>query len=119
MQFLAPTFDGVIVTHTIPAGGANPSSRYNPHDAIHAAAYYLCDNGARDGRDLRGAIWNYNHADWYVNDVLAQAKDYADTTNIGTVGTGDCDAVQATNTAAMTAINYACGQRGLPYLWGG
>ena len=116
MQFLAPTFDGVIAAHTIPAGGANPPSRYNPHDAIHAAAYYLCDNGARDGRDLRGAIWNYNHADWYVNDVLAQAEQYADAT---TIGTGDCDAIQATNTAAMTAINYACGQRGLPYLWGG
>ncbi|MPZ79660.1 MAG: transglycosylase SLT domain-containing protein [Actinophytocola sp.] len=115
MQFLKPTFDGVIARHTIPAGGASPPSRYNPHDAIHAAAYNLCDNGARRG-DLRAAIFAYNHADWYVNEVLAQAKQYADT---ATVGTGDCNAIQATNTAAMTAINYACGQRGLPYVWGG
>ncbi|OXM44509.1 C40 family peptidase [Amycolatopsis alba] len=34
-------------------------------------------------------------------------------------GTGDCNNIQAPNAAAMTAINYACGQRGLPYVWGG
>ncbi|UUV28601.1 C40 family peptidase [Amycolatopsis roodepoortensis] len=34
-------------------------------------------------------------------------------------GTGDCDNIQAPTAAAMTAINYACGQRGLPYVWGG
>lgn len=36
-----------------------------------------------------------------------------------TAGTGDCNDIQAPNAAAMTAINYACGQRGLPYVWGG
>jgi cell wall-associated NlpC family hydrolase len=35
-----------------------------------------------------------------------------------TNGTGDCGNIQAA-AAAMTAINYACGQRGLPYVWGG
>ncbi|MGC7097651.1 C40 family peptidase, partial [Amycolatopsis lurida] len=35
------------------------------------------------------------------------------------VGTGDCDDIQAPTAAAMTAINYACGQRGMPYVWGG
>ncbi|TKG60958.1 C40 family peptidase [Prauserella endophytica] len=34
-------------------------------------------------------------------------------------GTGDCNNIQAATPAAMTAINYACGQRGLPYVWGG
>lgn len=62
-------------------------------------------------------IFAYNHADWYVNDVLAQAGEYADAA--ATVGTGDCNAIQATTTAALTAINYAFGQRGLPYVWGG
>jgi cell wall-associated NlpC family hydrolase len=32
---------------------------------------------------------------------------------------GDCAAIQAPNAVAFAAINYACGQRGLPYLWGG
>ncbi|WP_414944854.1 C40 family peptidase [Amycolatopsis sp. cmx-11-32] len=34
-------------------------------------------------------------------------------------GTGDCNNIQAPTAAALTAINYACGQRGLPYVWGG
>ncbi|WP_432850638.1 C40 family peptidase [Amycolatopsis sp. CA-161197] len=36
-----------------------------------------------------------------------------------TTGSGDCDRIEAATAAAMTAINYACGQRGLPYVWGG
>jgi cell wall-associated NlpC family hydrolase len=40
------------------------------------------------------------------------------TTNV-TVGTGDCNAIAAPNPVAAAAINYACGQRGLPYVWGG
>ncbi|RSM37875.1 NlpC/P60 family protein [Amycolatopsis balhimycina DSM 5908] len=34
-------------------------------------------------------------------------------------GTGDCTNIAAPTPAALTAINYACGQRGLPYVWGG
>jgi cell wall-associated NlpC family hydrolase len=41
------------------------------------------------------------------------------TTTSEVVGTGDCNAVQAPTPPAMAAINYACGQRGLPYVWGG
>ncbi|MFE9748240.1 NlpC/P60 family protein [Saccharothrix saharensis] len=114
MQFLAATFTEVITRHTLPPGGAEPPSRYHPHDAIHAASHYLCDNGASQG-DLRAAIWAYNHSDDYVNAVLTQATAYAETM----AGSGDCNAVQAPNEAAFTAINYACGQLGLPYVWGG
>jgi len=116
MQFKSATFAGVLARHQIPPGGASPPSRYNPHDAIYAAAFMLCDDGVRRG-DLRAAIFAYNHADWYVNQVLDQAKQYADAA--ATVGTGDCNAIQATNAVAVAAINYACGQRGLPYVWGG
>jgi Transglycosylase SLT domain len=77
MQFLQSTFDSVTSRHTIPPGGANPPSRYDPHDAIYAAAYYLCDNGARDQHNLHQAIFTYNHADWYVHKVLNQATLYA------------------------------------------
>ena len=80
-------------------------------------------NGADHG-DLRRAIFAYNHADWYVNEVLTQARAYASSPTAGTgTGTGsnggDCNHIQAATAAALTAINYACGQRGLPYLWGG
>jgi cell wall-associated NlpC family hydrolase len=67
--------------------------------------------------DLHAAIFAYNHADWYVKQVLDQARQYADAA--ASVGTGDCNAIQATNAVAVAAINYACGQRGLPYVWGG
>ncbi|MEU4767693.1 bifunctional lytic transglycosylase/C40 family peptidase [Actinosynnema sp. NPDC023794] len=117
MQFLAPTFDGVIAAHQIPPGGATPPSRYNPHDAVHAATFLLCDEGVRRG-DLRAAIFAYNHADWYVDMVLDQAATYTQAA-AASVGNGDCNAIQAPNTAILNAINYACGMRGLPYVWGG
>jgi murein DD-endopeptidase MepM/ murein hydrolase activator NlpD len=45
---------------------------YSPHDAIFTAARYLQASGA--SRDLRGAIFAYNHADWYVTEVLLRAQ---------------------------------------------
>jgi cell wall-associated NlpC family hydrolase len=114
MQFLQTTFDTVIARHPLPPGGANPPSRYNPHDAIYAAAYYLCDSGAGRG-DIHAAIFAYNHDENYVHKVLAQARKYATTPT----GTGDCNTIQAPNTVTWTVINYACRQRGLPYIWGG
>ncbi len=117
MQFLAPTFHGVLAAHRIPPGGATPPSRYNPHDAIHAAAFLLCDEGVSRG-DLRAGIFAYNHADWYVDLILDQAAEYAEAA-VTSVGNGDCNAIQAPNTITLTAINYACGMRGLPCVWGG
>lgn len=80
MQFLEPTFTWVLakaaeVGKHIPPGGATPPSRYNAHDAIYAAAFYLCMSGADRG-DLYRAIFAYNHADWYVRKVLDQALRY-------------------------------------------
>jgi hypothetical protein len=50
-------------------GKADP---FNPVDAVFAAARYLKAAGA--DQDLRKAIWAYNHADWYVEDVLKRAQ---------------------------------------------
>ncbi|MEV6242497.1 bifunctional lytic transglycosylase/C40 family peptidase [Lentzea sp. NPDC051838] len=113
MQFLKSTFDSVVARHPLPPGGKNPPSPWNKHDAIYAAAYYLCDSGAP--KDLRTAIFAYNHADWYVNDVLEQARKYS----VAAVGTGDCNNIQAPNPAAAIAIRFACDQLGEPYVWGG
>jgi hypothetical protein len=49
---------------------------YDPRDAIPAAARYLCAAGARGGRDLRGAVYAYNHSHRYVAGVLAVARRY-------------------------------------------
>jgi soluble lytic murein transglycosylase-like protein len=47
----------------------------NPVDAIFAAARYLHDAGA--GTDLPKAIFAYNHAGWYVEKVVARAREFA------------------------------------------
>ncbi|HWH94648.1 MAG TPA: lytic transglycosylase domain-containing protein [Baekduia sp.] len=47
----------------------------NPADAIFSAARYLRGAGAAD--DLGRAIFAYNHADWYVEDVLHRARELA------------------------------------------
>lgn len=53
-------------------------SPYNPADAIFSAARMLCADGAAGGSaaGLRGAIFAYNHAHWYVRDVLGLAAEY-------------------------------------------
>ena len=120
MQFLAPTFDSVVARHRLPAGGASPPSRYNASDAIHAAAFYLCDSGADHG-DVRAAIFAYNHADWYVNDVLAQADRYRAATPPPRPqsGPGNCEHLPGTDPTAATVLTFACAQLGQPYVWGG
>jgi murein DD-endopeptidase MepM/ murein hydrolase activator NlpD len=45
---------------------------YNPVDAIFAAARYL--KAANYENDVRGAIFAYNHADWYVDSVMLRAR---------------------------------------------
>jgi hypothetical protein len=50
----------------------------NPYDAVPSAARMLCaDGAAAGGQSLYDAIFDYNHADWYVNEVLALAAEYA------------------------------------------
>lgn len=82
MQFVPATWDLVVARHRIPPGGRTPPSRYDPHDAVHAAAFYLCDSGA--ATDLREAVFAYNHSTSYVNLVLAQAATYRATTPTAT-----------------------------------
>jgi hypothetical protein len=55
----------------------------NYHYALPAMARYLCASGA--GRDLRGAIWAYNQADWYVDHILQKEAQYG---GIGASGGG-------------------------------
>ncbi len=47
---------------------------YDPADAVPAAARYLRAQGAP--HDYPRAVFAYNHASWYVSDVLARAAAY-------------------------------------------
>jgi membrane-bound lytic murein transglycosylase B len=71
MQFLPSTW----ADYGIDADGDGRANIMSPVDAVYSAARYLCDNGAgRGGRALASAIYAYNHANWYVADVLALAS---------------------------------------------
>ena len=49
----------------------------NPLDAVPSAARMLCAAGAGNPATLSRAIFAYNHANWYVAEVLALASEYA------------------------------------------
>ena len=50
----------------------------NPLDAVPSAARMLCADGARSNpAGLSEAIFDYNHAAWYVSEVLNLAAEYA------------------------------------------
>ncbi len=50
---------------------------WNPLDAVPSAANMLCADGAGNPATLPQAIFDYNHATWYVDEVLALASEYA------------------------------------------
>jgi len=49
----------------------------DPYDAVPSAARLLCAAGAGTPAGLPNAILAYNHANWYVAEVLALAQQYA------------------------------------------
>ncbi|MBK5220889.1 MAG: lytic murein transglycosylase [Thermoleophilia bacterium] len=71
MQFMPATWEAYGVDAD-QDGVADPN---NPEDAIFAAASYLSASGMPE--DIYSAIFAYNHADWYVADVLANAACFA------------------------------------------
>ncbi len=70
MQFLPSSWE----TYGLDANGDGRKDPYNPVDAICAAAHYLKIAGG--GKNLYDAIFAYNHADWYVQEVLLYARAY-------------------------------------------
>ena len=58
------------------ANGDGVADPYDPEDAIFSAARYLDAAGIE--QDVRKAVWAYNHANWYVNDVLRMAASIPD-----------------------------------------
>jgi len=70
MQFLPSSWE----QFGLDANGDGKKDPYNPVDAICAAAHYLKLAGGND--DLYQAIFAYNHADWYVQEVLLYARAY-------------------------------------------
>ena len=68
MQFMPATWRA----YGVDANDDKKKDPYNPVDAIFASARYLKAAGAP--KDMRKAIFAYNHADWYVDSVMLRAR---------------------------------------------
>jgi hypothetical protein len=74
MQFLPSTWQEWGITAF---GEPGPPDVMDPYDAVPSAARLLCAAGAGSPAGLPNAILAYNHASWYVAEVLALAQQYA------------------------------------------
>jgi hypothetical protein len=74
MQFLPSTW---AIWGTNGFGPPGAPDIMNPLDAVPSAARLLCASGGGSSATLAGAVFAYNHATWYVNEVLALAAEYA------------------------------------------
>ena len=74
MQFMPSTWAEWGINGFGPSGSPDIM---NPLDAVPSAARMLCAAGAGNPATLSQAIFAYNHADWYVAEVLALASEYA------------------------------------------
>src|SRR5437867_1464043 len=68
MQFMPSTWE----RWGVDANGDGVADPWNAEDAITAAARYLAASGGHT--DISGAIYSYNHAQWYVDEVLQLAR---------------------------------------------
>jgi hypothetical protein len=104
MQFMPDTWE----KYGVAAAGTGPADPYDARDAIFSAANYLKASGA--AQNLRAAIFAYNHATWYVDEVLALS------TRIATYDLRP-DSTAKAKLDAMSAMANVLD--GLPYVYGG
>ncbi len=104
MQFMPATWN----KYEVDADTKHAESPYDPEDAIFAAAKLLKANGG--ATHLRRAIYSYNHADWYVDEVLFVASQIV----------GEETPKSATSTDRMRSMLVTAKLlSGTPYVWGG
>ena len=68
MQFMPPTWK----QYGVDANKDGRKDPYSPVDSIFAAARYLKASGAP--KNMRKAVFAYNHANWYVDSVILRAR---------------------------------------------
>jgi peptidase M23-like protein/transglycosylase-like protein with SLT domain len=81
MQFMPSTW----MRWGLDADGNGMADPWNPEDAVYAASRYLAAAGGRT--DIERAIFAYNHAQWYVDEVLAAASTF-DSGGLGSAAFG-------------------------------
>lgn len=104
----------------IDGDGDGKADPYNITDAMFSTANYLSQNGGSTG-DLRGAVYQYNHAGWYVDRVYKYFNSYtsgykavATATPVSVSGSmKGSEAVEKAIETGSTLIGKS------PYVWGG
>ena len=97
MQFMPSTW----LRWGTDGSGDGIADPWNPEDAVYSAARYLAAAGG--ATDLRRAVFAYNHADWYVNEVLQIAQVYGG----GAQVTADLEALQQQVDGASASVEQA------------
>jgi murein DD-endopeptidase MepM/ murein hydrolase activator NlpD len=95
MQFMPSTW----LRWGTDGNGDGIADPWNPDDAVFAAARYLAASGGRE--DIARAIFSYNHADWYVREVLDYAQLFG---NAGVDATFTLDRMQVSLQRAQAAV---------------
>ena len=95
MQFMPSTW----LRWGVDADGNGIADPWNAADAIFAAARYLAAAGGQS--DISRAVFSYNHADWYVREVLDLANVYGQG---GLTQTADLQQVQVRLDAARRQV---------------
>lgn len=95
------------------ANGDKSADPHNADDAALGAAIYLCGTGRDLAKraQLTAAIWQYNHSQAYVANVLDWIGQY-------TAAAHDPALTNVTG-KVRTVLEAALSQRGVPYSWGG
>jgi soluble lytic murein transglycosylase-like protein len=132
MQFEPSTWK----RYGVAADGASEPNPYDPRDAIFAAARYLQAAGGEF--DIRTAVYAYNHAGWYVNEVMQRAQaiaEHAQHEHTAVSRRGTVSVMFATGLVRHPQVRFSGGTlshfdrliaaanmvsaANFPYLWGG
>ncbi len=120
MQFMPATW----ATYGVDGDRDGAADIHNPTDSAFSAANYLTASGVTRGPGgVRAAIFAYNHAQWYVNDVLYYAAAYSgtvlgDPTDCPGTGNGDPNLPPLSPDRVKTVLAWAGSHVGDAYLMG-
>ncbi|WP_435113602.1 C40 family peptidase [Nocardiopsis synnemataformans] len=101
----------------IDGNGDGRADPHNVYDSVASTAVELCQSsqGApvdfSNRSDLEEALFRYNPAGWYVDEVMAEIDHY-DRLSVGVGSHGSSG-------AGRRAVEWALEQLGKPYVWGG
>jgi murein DD-endopeptidase MepM/ murein hydrolase activator NlpD len=95
MQFMPSTWE----RWGVDANGDGVADPWSPDDAIAAAARYLAASGG--ATDISRAVFSYNHAQWYVDEVMQLAQLFG---NGGVDATFNLDRLQASLDQARETV---------------